>query len=152
MDQFGCVVQCGLRSDHRYLRLDVHLNQIGRIPGGIGAIGHHHGDGLAHIADIPIGKSPQRRIGHLVADQRGKHRPGQPIQLCGGQDIDNARMGLGRLGIDAPNHSSSHTAADEPGMEHSRHSHVGDVGSPSGGEPPIFSAENALSDEPSGAH
>ena len=152
VDQIYGVFQRRQRPDYWLLRLDVHLDQIGCIPCGIRAVGHHHRDGFADIADIPFSKSPQRRIGHLVADQRHKHRPSQPIQLRGGQHIEYPWLCLGRLGVDAPNQPSRHAAADEPGMQHARHPHVVDVGAPPGGEPPVFSTKNALSDEPSGAH
>ena len=129
------------RVDHRRQRLELKLDQVGKVL-GLGAGRLHAGDDrLADVAHPVVG---QRRIGAVAMG--GELRPGF-------QDVERADVGQredlaggARRREHAAHIRVRHVAADEGHVLHARHAHIGDEHAVAEQMPGILLAQHARSD------
>ena len=130
--------------DHRLLRLVVDLDHLAGVFGQIAALGDHDGDRVTHVADV--GDRERWRHDQLLAQHGVVAGTGDPVEVLPGVDGDDARHRLRRAGVDAGDGGPGEVAAEERGMERSRHLHVVDVEAVAGEEALVFLARDRLAE------
>ena len=130
---------------HRRQRLVVDRDRRRRVLRQMPAVRHHHGDGLADVADLVAGerdlraRRPDRRIGHQHRDLAGGDAR---RHVAGGQHGMDARHGAGRRAVDAADAGVAMRAADEGRVQCARQVHVIDELAPPGQERGVFEARD----------
>ena len=126
-----------LRVPHGGERLVVDLDGLGRIRGGLGALGRHHRHRLAHVAQPPLGEHrvalQAHEVEHLRRDRRVDHTDLR-VDVGAGQHGHDAREGAGGPGVDAREHGVRVGTPDEGEGQRALEAHVVDIGIAAGDE------------------
>ena len=157
MDDGHAVAQRRFRIEHRRQRLEIELDQLRRVLGGIAVLRHDDRDRLADMADLVVGQQRLLRIDELVLHQRRplarqrhlriRHRRQHARELRSGQHKGNAgRCGCARH-IDRLDARMRLRAAHEHRMQHVRQIEIGNVLAATGQEPPVLAPRHGAADE-----
>jgi hypothetical protein len=139
--------------DHRQLVV-VDFDGLDGVGGVLAAVGHHHGDDLAHVVDAVLGHRPVvgdagvggRLVGHdAVGDRPGARHGRRPLvgQVLTGEHRLDPRQLLGRRGVDAGDAGVGDRAAHEGQPQHARQGDVVDVAALAGEQRGVLLAEEA---------
>ena len=142
--------ECLLDVGHRGERLVLHLHKLGRILRQGAALRHHHGDPVAHMACLVLGKRPVLAHLDVVHDGPGAHERCAELGAQVGAAIrrDAPRHGERLRDIHAGDGGVGEGAADDVGPQHPRDGDVVHEGSPPGDELGVLLPCDRLSDEP----
>ena len=130
---------------HRRQRLVVDLDRGRGVFGEMAAVGNHHGDGLADVADFVAGqrnlraRRPDRRIGHQHRDLAGGDAR---RHVVGGEHRVNAGHGARRGAVDLAEAGMGVRAPHERGVQHAGQVHVIDELAPPGEQRRVFEARD----------
>ena len=130
---------------HRRQRLVVDRDRGRRVLGEMAAVRHHHGDGLADVADLVAGERDlrarrlDRRIGHQHRDLAGGDAR---RHVVGGEHRVDAGHGASRRAVDAADAGVAMGAADEGRVQRAGQAHVVDELTSPGEERGVFEARD----------
>ena len=96
MERRGVALDRARRVEHDVERLDLQVDELGRVLGGVGVVGDDDGDRLADVADGAVGEhgleeGVERLVERPEADRDPRHR----VEVGGG-DARRARPGAAR--------------------------------------------------------
>jgi hypothetical protein len=139
--------------DHRQLVV-VDLDRLGGVDGVLAAVGHDHGDDLAHVADPVLGHRPvvgdAGVLGRLARIGAAGHRPGTghgrgPLggDLLAGEHGHHPGQLLGRGGVDRGDVGVGDRAARERQPQHARQGDVVGVAALAGDQLGVLLAHQA---------
>ncbi len=130
MDDGGAGFERLFGIEHRRQRLEIELDQLRRVLGGVAAVCDDDRDRLADVADLVMGQQRLLRIDEFVLHQRRpfarqrhlrvRHRRQHARELRPGQHKDNAGRGGGARHVDRLDARMRLRAADEHRMQHVR--------------------------------
>ena len=157
MDDGGAVAQRLFRIEHRRQRLEIELDQLRRVLGGIAAVRHDDRNRLADVADLVMGQQRLLRIDELVLHQRRpfarqrqlrvRHRRQLADKLRPGQHKENAGRRSGARHVDRLDARMRVRAPHEHRMQHVRQFEIGNVLAAAGQEPPVLAPRHGAADE-----
>jgi hypothetical protein len=112
VDDVGALGRGRLDVGHHRQLVVVDVDRLGGVHGVLAAVGHHHGDDLAHVPDPVLGHRPvvgdARVVGVLAGVGAAGHRPGarhgrRPLRRPAPRRCTPHHAGqlLGRAGVDA---------------------------------------------------
>ena len=137
----------GLGVEYRRGLVDVEVHQLGRVLGGVGVLGEHHRDRLAHVPHHVGGQHRLQETAQVDALDRQPHRYRQPGgQVRRGDRADHARA-ASRLGrVHPPDPAVGDRRPDDAGPDLAAHGEV--VGEPAGAaqHPRVFLARQPRAD------
>ena len=136
--------------DHRVERVVVDHHGVDGVGGLVPAVGHHHGDDVAHVARLVERHGPVVGGLHVVGDRPGaRHRVGPcaPVAQVGArEDVPHARHGGRRAGVDAGDAGVGERAADHPHPQGAGDHQVVDEARLAGDQPAVLLAEHPVAD------
>jgi hypothetical protein len=141
--------------DRQLVVVDPH--RLDRVDGVLAAVGDHHRDDLALVADPVLGDRPVvgdagvggRLVGHdAVGDRPSARHGGGPVgrQVLPGEDGHHPRQLLGRGGVDAAEVGVRDRAAHQRQPQHARQGDVVDKSALAGQQFRVLLAEDAATD------
>jgi hypothetical protein len=107
-------------------------------------LGEHHGEDLAHEADLASG---QERAEHRLGDTRERHAEHSEVDVGGGQHLDARPRGRLRR-IDLHDPGMRPVRAHERGVQRSRQLEIVDILPRAGDEARVLAPTDALADHP----
>ena len=143
--------------EHRRQRLEIELDQLRRVLGGIAALRHDDRNRLADVADLVMGQQRLLRIDELVLHQRRpfarqrqlriRHRRQLADKLRPGQHMENAGRRRGARHVDRLDARMRVRAPHQHRMQHVRQFEIGNVLAAAGQEPPVLAPRHGAADE-----
>ena len=157
MDDGGAGVERLFRIEHRRQRLEIELDQLRRVLGGIAVRRDDDRDRLADVADLVMGQQRLLRIDELVLHQRRPfarqrelrvgHRRQHARELGPGQHKGNAGRRGGARHIDRLDARMGLRTSDQHRMQHVRQFEIGNVLAAAGQKPAILAPRHGAADE-----
>ena len=117
---------------------------LGRVLGLLVGLGHHGGIGIAHMAHFAMGQHGALRLAHRFAiarlDKPTRRVAAHVLEILAGEDGQNARHRLCRLGVDRFDPTMRHGRADKDRIGLAVQRHVVGVNPATGQKADIFAA------------
>ncbi len=134
--------------------VDIERHRLGRVARLVLRLGDHDGDGVADEAHLAAGQRMARRQRHrrpiaifeVRAERAFQRAVAHRREIGGGIHRDDARHGLGRIGVDALEHAVRVGAAHEGGVELARQAHIVGIAALAAHEDGIFLPLHGLAD------
>ena len=154
------LVELGGVGVHRHFRVDVggegfvvHGDEFQGVFGLVAVLGHHHGHGVAYVADGVFGDGGVGDGLHVgIGDDPGAGDGVEnAVGVGAGVDGQDAGGGFGGGGVDAAYAGVGMGTAEDGGVDHAREFDVVGVGGLAGDEARVFAAADAGA-ENSGSH
>ena len=150
VDDVLVVVGGRLVVDHGGERLVLDVDRVAAVLGNRATLGHHDRDRVAHEPDVALGEWPDRRVRHLLREQRRAHRTDAGVEVLGGEDGVHAGHLPARRTRRAAARSPRDVAAEERDVEQPGEGDVVDERADVPRAGGVLAAQDRRPDEPTG--